>query len=123
FLGLFPANFASFIEWFHRLVAMIVGLLIIFLAWRTIKQLGTDSRITRATLTALALLPLQVALGALTVLKLRLFGPRLAASLGPYISVTHYGTGVLLFSALLAATLWSFEDDLAGQGSSVDEGA
>ncbi len=29
FLGLFPANWGSFLEWFHRLVAMLTGFLIL----------------------------------------------------------------------------------------------
>ena len=39
--GLFPANFMSFIEWSHRLVAMITGFLIIgttVAAWRDGRQ-------------------------------------------------------------------------------------
>lgn len=107
--GLFPANLLSFIEWFHRFLALIVVVLVLaalYLAWQTH---GTD-RVTRALAAAAILLPLQAVLGALTVLKASLFSTSLRVFIEPLISVAHYGAGVLLFTTLVAATLWAYED-------------
>jgi len=90
--GLFPANWPSFVEWFHRLVAMITGFAILgtaYLAWRH----GLDRRIRYAAAVALALLPLQVLLGANTIFNF-----------GPWAQVLHQGTAQLIFGALLVAT-------------------
>lgn len=107
--GLFPANLASAIEWGHRFLALVVGLLILWVVYRAYREYGRDSRVFQASALALALLPLQALLGALTVVKYRLFTPETAAGLSPVISVAHYGTGVLLFTALVAVTLWARE--------------
>ncbi|MDY6818890.1 MAG: COX15/CtaA family protein [Halobacteriales archaeon] len=108
--GLFPANMASFVEWFHRLIALVVGLLIIWTVYRAIREYGRGSRITRAVGGALLLLPVQAGLGALTVLKARLFTVQTRLVIEPLISVAHYGTGVLLFTCLVAGTLWAYEN-------------
>ena len=64
--GLFPANWASFIEWFHRLVAVIVGLWLIGLTVVAFRR--EAPRLLRAALViAVVLLPTQIVLGALTV--------------------------------------------------------
>ncbi|MFB6112153.1 MAG: COX15/CtaA family protein [Halobacteriaceae archaeon] len=105
--GLFPANLASAIEWLHRFLALLVGLLVIWLAIRAYRELGGGSRIFRASLLALLLLPVQAGLGALTVVKYRVFTPETAAELSPLISTAHYGTGIALFTGLVAATLWA----------------
>lgn len=64
--GLLPQTLPSFIEWFHRLVAMVTGFVIVGVvgaAW-----LGDQSRRTALFATAaLVLLPLQISLGAVTV--------------------------------------------------------
>lgn len=64
--GLLPQSVPSFIEWFHRLVAMVTGFVIVGVvaaAW-----LGEQSRRTALYATAsLVLLPLQISLGAVTV--------------------------------------------------------
>ncbi|MFB6188209.1 MAG: COX15/CtaA family protein [Halobacteriaceae archaeon] len=102
FFGLFPANFASFIEWFHRLIALVVGIMILYFFYVTYKRLGSKNRVTKAVAVAVLLLPIQVILGALTVTKARLFSPETLRFIGAYISVAHYGIGVLL--------LWIRED-------------
>lgn len=64
--GLLPQTLPSFIEWFHRFVAMLVGFLIIGVvgwAWRG----GADRKTATLATAALVLLPLQVSLGAITV--------------------------------------------------------
>lgn len=111
--GLFPANLPSFIEWFHRLVALVVGLLIIYALVRTVRERGWESRVTKAVAGALVILPVQAILGALTVLKARIFAPSDRILIEPLISVAHYGTGVLLFTFLVAATLWAYESPAA----------
>lgn len=107
--GLFPATLVSFIEWFHRLIALVVGLLILMALYRA-WQSDVDLRVTRAMIAAAVLLPLQAGLGALTVLKAQLFTTGSRILIEPLISVAHFGTGVLLFTALVAATLWAYED-------------
>ncbi|HKJ60139.1 MAG TPA: COX15/CtaA family protein, partial [Halobacteriales archaeon] len=64
--GLFPANLPSAIEWFHRLLALIVGVLIVYTLFRLYRDGGLGDRVTRAVAVALVLLPFQAALGALT---------------------------------------------------------
>ena len=108
-LGLFPANLPSAIEWFHRLLALVVGLLVVYLLVRAWREAGPDDRVTRAVVVAVVLLPIQAGLGAVTVLKAQLFGGTSRLLLEPLVSVAHNGTGILLFTALVAATLWAAE--------------
>lgn len=112
--GLFPATVPSFIEWSHRLLALVVGVLIVYTVYRLYRERGGGSRVTRAAAVALALLPLQAGLGALTVLKTRVFGGGSHVLVEGLISVAHYGTGILLFTALVAATIWAYEDGRSG---------
>lgn len=107
--GLFPANFLSFIEWFHRFLALVVGLLIIYTLYISWQRYGF-TRSTWAFIAAVVLLPLQAVLGALTVLKASLFSTSVRLVIEPLISVAHFGAGVLLFTALVAGTLWAYED-------------
>lgn len=102
--GLFPANWPSFIEWFHRLVAMITGFLILGSAyggWRY----GADRRITAAMAVAVVLLPVQIWLGARTVLTYT------------FLSLTgHFITALVIFGAVVLSTLWYLGDDAASLG-------
>ncbi|CCQ37287.1 heme A synthase [Natronomonas moolapensis 8.8.11] len=105
--GLFPANFMSFIEWFHRLVAMVTGFLIVgstITAWR-----GAGSRRVRfATLVALLLTPLQVVFGAFTVLVHEfVFGYSVL------VLTLHFSLASLILGALVAATVWTYADGKA----------
>jgi cytochrome c oxidase assembly protein subunit 15 len=63
--GLLPQTIPSFIEWFHRLVAMVTGWFIVGTALWSWRAGERRSRLT-ATL-AVALLPLQISIGAVTV--------------------------------------------------------
>jgi cytochrome c oxidase assembly protein subunit 15 len=92
--GLFPANWPSFIEWFHRLVAMIAGFVVIGATYGT-WRLQDDRRIQLAMTTALALYPLQALLGAGTVLDYSLL----------YLTA-HFLTALVIFGAITVATLW-----------------
>jgi cytochrome c oxidase assembly protein subunit 15 len=64
--GVLPQTVPSFIEWFHRLVAMVTGFLILGTAawsWRA----DVDRRTAVTATLAAVLLPLQVSVGAVTV--------------------------------------------------------
>jgi len=102
--GLFPANWPSFIEWFHRLIAMIAGFLVIgatYGAWRW----GADRRVRFAVTLALVLFPIQALLGAGTVIQYTFV----------YLTA-HLSTALVIFASLTLATLWSYGDDVASVG-------
>jgi heme a synthase len=92
--GLFPANWPSFIEWFHRLIAMIAGFVVIGATYGTWRW-QDDRRIKLAMTTALVLYPLQALLGAGTVLDYSLF----------YLTA-HFLTALVIFGSITVATLW-----------------
>ena len=94
-LGLFPANLPSFIEWSHRLLAMLVGfalLGVLYLAWRR----QDDRRVKWAVTAAVALLPSQIILGALTVTEFTAL-----------ITAAHFATASLILLCLTAACVWT----------------
>lgn len=98
--GLFPADFPSFVEWFHRLWAMITGFVVIgatVSAWRG----DADRRVSYALAGATLILPSQVILGALTVTRYELL-----------ILVAHFVTAFAILTLLVAAAVWAFEDRL-----------
>ena len=94
-----PLDLPTVIEYGHRLVALAVSMLVAALAayaWWLRRETGIGKRETcpgRAAYVALALLTLQIALGAVTV-KL---------SLPPWTVILHLGTAMLLLAALLVA--------------------
>lgn len=65
--GLFPANVPSFIEWFHRLFAIVTGFVIVGAAVAAWRSQG-DDRVKWAVTAAVVLLPAQILLGGGTVL-------------------------------------------------------
>ena len=82
-----------FVEWAHRGLAMIVGIMIVAAAvwaWRNIE----DRRVTLSIAVALLLLPFQVILGGLTVTQ----------NLQPLIVTSHLATAVLILVGLTVAT-------------------
>ena len=90
--GLFPANWTSFVEWFHRFVALITGFMILgswIVAWRS----RVDRRALIAFTIAVLLLPPQVWLGAQTVLQYDI--PTLTA---------HFLTPLIIFAGVLIGT-------------------
>jgi cytochrome c oxidase assembly protein subunit 15 len=94
--GLFPANWSSFIEWFHRLVAMITGVTILgtaIRAWRV----GADRRVRLALAASTILLPSQIALGALTVTTYEWA-----------ILLAHFGTASMIFTGVALAAAWAY---------------
>ena len=102
--GLFPANFMSFIEWFHRLIAMITGILIVgstAAVWRG----GGRRRVRLATLAAMLLTPLQIVFGAFTVLVHEfVFGYSVL------VLTLHFGLASLILGSLVAATVWAYAE-------------
>jgi cytochrome c oxidase assembly protein subunit 15 len=101
-LGLFPANWPSFWEWFHRLVAMVTGVVLVgtaVAAWRS----DQSARIRAATGLAVVLLPVQVALGAVTVRIEGLF----PWGYSPPIQALHFLTALSIFTLLVTAAALS----------------
>lgn len=106
--GLIPQTWPSFIEWFHRLVAMITGFFILGTAagsWKYTSQ----KRIRGAATLALAVTPIQVVLGGATVFVYT-----------PLVQVAHHTAALIIFGALLATTLWSYEESSAPETQSAD---
>jgi len=104
FLGLFPANWSSFIEWFHRLVAMVTGFVILgttVSAWRR----GADRRVRVALAAATILLPSQIVLGALTVTTYRWA-----------VLLAHFGTASTIFTGVALAAAWTYGVDRVDAG-------
>ncbi|WP_336326705.1 cytochrome AA3 biosynthesis protein [Halovenus sp. HT40] len=95
-LGLFPATWPSFVEWFHRLVAMVVGFMILGAGLISYRG-GHDSRITYALGVAILMLPLQILFGANTVLNF-----------GITASMLHQTAAQLIFASLVYATALAF---------------
>jgi len=91
-LGLFPATWPSFVEWFHRLVAMIVGFMILGAAIVGFRG-DTDRWITYSLALAVLMLPVQILFGANTVLNF-----------GLWASMMHQFAAQLIFGSLVFAT-------------------
>jgi cytochrome c oxidase assembly protein subunit 15 len=95
--GLFPANYLSGVEWFHRVVAGITGLVVLgqtVQAWRT----GQSKPVRYATTLALLVLPAQVILGMLTVTTYEWL-----------VLVAHFATATFIFGALVYAAAWAYK--------------
>ena len=96
--GLFPANWASFIEWFHRLVAMVTGFVILGTTVAAFR--GAAGRRTRVALAvATVFLPAQIVLGALTVTQYEWL-----------ILTAHFVTATAIFAGVVLAALWAYDD-------------
>jgi heme a synthase len=97
-----PAETEIWIEWSHRLVASVTGLLILVLAvaaWRTQRERPV---IIWAAGASLVILAVQVILGAITVQR----------ELPPEIVATHLVTGLSLLATLIVITVASFLEPL-----------
>lgn len=119
-MGLFPANIPSFVEWFHRLVAMITGFVILgttYVAWRS----HDDRRVAWSLTLAVFLLPVQIGLGAVTVTLNGL----VPGGYSPLVQAFHYVTALSILALLtvgLALTLgtdWLTRRRLTGFVSSL----
>ncbi|ELZ22690.1 cytochrome oxidase assembly [Halosimplex carlsbadense 2-9-1] len=103
-LGLFPANWASFFEWIHRFFAMVVGFLLLgwlYGVWRW----QDDRRVRYAVTAAIAILPAQIVLGGVTTTAGGMF-PR---GFNPLIQTAHFTTATLIFALLVYATVRIFD--------------
>lgn len=103
--GLFPANWPSFVEWFHRLWAMITGVVVLGTTVRAFRQ-SVDRKIRYALLGATLVLPSQILLGALTVTQYELL-----------ILLAHFVTAFTILTLLFATATWSYDGavDLRGK--------
>jgi cytochrome c oxidase assembly protein subunit 15 len=102
-LGLFPADWASFVEWFHRLVAMVTGLVILGTtveAFRGAAGAKSKGALALATL----FLPAQIVLGALTVTEYQWV-----------ILTAHFVTASIIFAGVTLAALWAREEVSVGR--------
>ena len=90
-----PFQFNTMIEWSHRMIALLVSLSIVSLAVTTLARPALRRRLGGLVLLAIALLGMQVMLGALTVWKL----------LDPSVVSGHLAAAMLLFATLLTYTL------------------
>jgi len=97
--GLLPQTIPSFIEWFHRLVAMVTGWFIVGTAIWSWRRHDTRTRLT-ATL-AVLLLPLQISIGAVTVTLNGL----LPEGYSPPTQGAHLVVALTIFSLLVWTTL------------------
>ena len=105
--GVLPQTVPSFIEWFHRLVAMVTGVLIVGLAawaWRT-----GESRLRRPAILAAVLLPLQVSVGAVTVT----IGGLVPGGYSPPTQAAHLFVALAIFTALALTTLRAYDGQVA----------
>lgn len=102
--GVLPQTIPSFVEWFHRLWAMLTGFVIFGVgawAWR-----AADSRATKLAAVGAALLtPLQAVFGAITVT----FNGALPAGYSAPVHAAHFLTGSSIFLGLTYTTLRAYE--------------
>jgi protoheme IX farnesyltransferase len=97
-----PTTTAGLLAMGHRLAALVVGLLALataVVAWRS----GADRRVKLALAAALALFPLQVALGAFVATGVE------TAPFGLALSTVHLALGMAIFAATLGALAWRLE--------------
>jgi cytochrome c oxidase assembly protein subunit 15 len=90
-----PLQFNVLIEWFHRLVALLVSLLMFATVAWTLVHREVRARLAGLALLGTALLLVQVLLGALTVWKL----------LHPSVVSSHLAVALLLFSTWVTVAL------------------
>lgn len=95
-----PMQFNIFIEWFHRLIALFVGLLLFGTAGWVLAHRETRSRYGGLAALAVALYFSQALLGALTVWKL----------LDPSVVAGHLAMALLLFATLLTLAVATHRD-------------
>ncbi len=94
-----PLQFNVFLEWFHRLIALCVGLLLFATAGSVVRRRETRGPLGGLAALAVTLYFTQALLGALTVWKL----------LDPSVVSGHLAVGLLLFCTLLTIALLARE--------------
>lgn len=90
-----PLQFNVFLEWFHRLLALIVSVMLALTVGWVMTRRVVRARLAGMALLAVLLLGVQILLGALTVWKL----------LDPGIVGSHLAVALLLFTTVLLLTL------------------
>ncbi len=93
-LNLFPANFPSFFEWIHRVVAAVAGIFIVATAAIAWVASSVDKRVAGALTLGMILTPVQVFLGRETVLSYELT-----------ILSLHYWTAILIFALFVCSAI------------------
>jgi cytochrome c oxidase assembly protein subunit 15 len=115
--GVLPQSIPSFIEWFHRLWAMITGFFILggaVWAWLARDRLSTRTRyaVTLATI----LTPMQAVFGAITVT----LNGAIPGGYSAPVHAAHFLTGFSIFALLSYTTLITYEGrfsrDALGRG-------
>ncbi|WP_435064111.1 COX15/CtaA family protein [Halobaculum sp. EA56] len=104
--GVLPQSIPSFIEWFHRLWAMITGFLILggaVWAWRARDRLTARTRY--AVTLATVLTPLQAIFGAITVT----LNGALPGGYSAPVHAAHFLTGFSIFALLSYTTLTAYD--------------
>ena len=102
--GVLPQSIPSFVEWFHRLWAMLTGFVIFggaIWAWRADLPRAT----TAAAVVAAVLTPMQAVFGAITVT----FEGAIPGGYSAPVHAAHFLTGTTIFLALTYTTLTSSE--------------
>ncbi|QCJ46366.1 heme A synthase [Haloprofundus sp. MHR1] len=102
--GLLPQTIPSFIEWFHRLVAMVVGFQILGTAAWAWKR-GAKRSVKLSTTLALVVLPLQVSIGAVTVTLSGLIPNGYSVPT----QAAHFVVALTIFTALTFGTLRAYD--------------
>lgn len=104
--GVLPQSVPSFIEWFHRLWAMITGFFILgaaVWAWRVRGAVSTRGRY--AVTLATVLTPMQAIFGAITVT----LNGALPGGYSAPVHAAHFLTGFSIFALLSYATLLAYD--------------
>ena len=104
-----PMQFNVLIEWFHRLLALCVGLLLLATAGWIARGRETRARLGGLAALSVALFFMQALLGALTVWKL----------LDPSIVSGHLAVALLLFAVLLTIALVARHESLLAAAAEV----
>jgi cytochrome c oxidase assembly protein subunit 15 len=102
--GVLPQTIPSFVEWFHRLWAMITGFAILGVAvwaWRASLPRAAKA----AAITAAILTPMQAIFGAITVT----FNGALPSGYSAPVHAAHFFTGVSIFLGLTYTTLRAWD--------------
>jgi cytochrome c oxidase assembly protein subunit 15 len=100
--GVLPRTLPDFVEWFHRLVAMVTGFFILgTTAWSW--RVGGRPKLTATA--ALVLLPLQVSIGAVTVTLSGL----IPGGYSPPTQAAHLLVALTIFTALTLTTLLAYD--------------
>ncbi|MFB6118751.1 heme A synthase [Halosegnis sp.] len=102
--GLLPADYLSFVEWIHRVVAGTTGLVVLG-ATAAARLTGQPRRIQVALGVALVILPVQVVLGMLTVTTYEWL-----------VLVAHFTTATAIFGLVSLAAAWSYGRHVSSVG-------